>query len=212
MKTDDLIQAIARDPALKSPPPGRSVWVALAVSVPLALLLFLAMLGPRPDIGTAVETLRFPLKFVLTLTLAVAALALTLLLAIPGADWHGRARWLWLAPALLVAAVIIELFVTPMGDWPARWHGQNWLICLGSIPLLSAAPLAGLLLALRNGAPDRPRLAGAIAGLAAGGIGATLYAAHCPDDSPLFVATWYVIAIAAIALIGAWLGARLLRW
>lgn len=212
MKTDDLIQAIASDPALKSPPPRRSIWLALAVSVPLAILLFLAMLGPRPDIGTAIETVRFPLKFVLTVTLAVAALALTLLLAIPGADWHGRARWLWLPPALLIAAVVVELVVTPMSDWPARWHGQNWLICLGSIPLFSVAPLAGLLLALRNGAPDRPRLAGAIAGLAAGGIGATLYAAHCPDDSPLFVATWYVIAIAAVSLVGAWLGSRLLRW
>jgi hypothetical protein len=35
---------------------------------------------------------------------------------------------------------------------------------------------------------------------------------HCPDDSPLFVAVWYPIAIAFMTAVGAALGARLLRW
>jgi hypothetical protein len=55
-------------------------------------------------------------------------------------------------------------------------------------------------------------LAGATAGLAAAGIGALLYASHCQDDSPLFMATWYVIATVIVALIGALLGTRFLRW
>jgi hypothetical protein len=32
------------------------------------------------------------------------------------------------------------------------------------------------------------------------------------DDSPLFMAAWYVIAVVIVALAGAILGARLLRW
>ena len=56
---------------------------------------------------------------------------------------------------------------------------------------------------LRYGATTRPGFAGAMAGLLAGGLAATFYAAHCPDDSPLFVATWYTIAIAAMALASA---------
>ena len=63
-------------------------------------------------------------------------------------------------------------------------------------------------MALRRG----PHLAGAVAGLVSGGIAATFYAAHCTDDSPLFVAIWYTIAIAALTAIGA-VGARgLVRW
>jgi hypothetical protein len=50
------------------------------------------------------------------------------------------------------------------------------------------------------------------AGLLAGGMGAALYAMHCPDDSPLFVATWYGLAIAVVATLGAVLGSRVLRW
>ena len=80
------------------------------------------------------------------------------------------------------------------------------------IPFLSIGPLACIMLALRQGAPTRPGLTGAVAGLAAGGIAATLYASHCTDDSPLFVATWYSLAIGIVTLLGYVIGSRFLRW
>jgi len=43
-------------------------------------------------------------------------------------------------------------------------------------------------------------------------LAATLYASHCEDDSPLFVATWYTIATAMVTAIGALLGSRVLRF
>jgi hypothetical protein len=55
-------------------------------------------------------------------------------------------------------------------------------------------------------------MAGALAGLLAGSVGASLYAIHCTDDSPLFVALWYPPPIALAALAGAVTGYRLLRW
>jgi hypothetical protein len=69
-----------------------------------------------------------------------------------------------------------------------------------------------MLIALRAGAPRSTALAGTVAGLIAGGLGATLYATHCTDDSPLFVALWYPIGIALVALAGRIAGERLLRW
>lgn len=90
--------------------------------------------------------------------------------------------------------------------------GLNPLFCLVFLPVLSLAPLAGLLWALRKGAPENPTRAGAAAGLAAGAIAAAVYAWHCPDDSPLFLATWYTIAIALVTGAGALLGRHLLRW
>jgi len=76
-----------------------------------------------------------------------------------------------------------------------------------SLPLLAAA-----LIALRHGAPTRPALAGAIAGLLSAGIAATFYASHCTDDSPLFVVTWYTIATALVTAVGALAGSRVLRF
>ena len=43
-------------------------------------------------------------------------------------------------------------------------------------------------------------------------LAAAIYAWHCPDDSPLFVATWYTIAISMVTAVGFLLGRRLLRW
>jgi hypothetical protein len=68
------------------------------------------------------------------------------------------------------------------------------------------------LIALRHGAPTRPALAGAAAGLLAGGLGAAVYASYCVEDSAFFLATWYTLAIAIVTSIGSALGARLLRW
>ena len=55
-------------------------------------------------------------------------------------------------------------------------------------------------------------MAGALAGAAAAGIAATLYASNCPDDSPLFVASWYPLASLITVAVGAVAGDRFLRW
>ena len=110
------------------------------------------------------------------------------------------------------AGVIGELMFVPADLWGTRMIGSNSMHCLMMVPLLSIAPLAALLLAMRAGAPQNPGIAGALAGAAAAGVAATLYAANCPDDSPLFVASWYPLATIIVAAIGAVAGARLLRW
>jgi hypothetical protein len=93
-----------------------------------------------------------------------------------------------------------------------RLVGNNSRVCLVAIPSLSLPLLAAALFGLRHGAPARPALAGAMAGLLSAGLAATLYAAHCSDDSPLFVATWYTLATALVTAIGALAGAKLLRF
>jgi hypothetical protein len=137
----------------------------------------------------------------------VAAVALR-----PGAPLGQLLPVLAMAPLLALAAVATEFVSVPPADWGARWIGTNAALCLTFIPLIGIGPLAVLLLAMRRGAPTRPRLAGALAGLAAGGIAATFYAAHCTDDSPFFVATWYTLAVALLAAAGAIAGSRVLRW
>jgi hypothetical protein len=55
-----------------------------------------------------------------------------------------------------------------------------------------------------------PRLPGP-ASLVPSGIAATLYASST-DDSPLFVATWYPLAIRIVVLAVYVAGSRCLRW
>jgi hypothetical protein len=39
-----------------------------------------------------------------------------------------------------------------------------------------------------------------------------MYISHCPDDSPIFVAAWFTLAIVVASCIGALAGSRMLRW
>jgi hypothetical protein len=212
MNTDDLIRALAHDRTARFPSLAQALALALAFGVAAALGLFVAMRGPRPDIATAVHSPRFLFKFVVTLALAASAIALVLRLARPGAPSRALGLALWTGPALLALGVLFELTAVPASQWGTRLVGSNSKVCLTSIPLIAAPVLIAAFIALRRGAPTRPALAGAVAGLAAGGLGATLYATHCTDDSPLFVMAWYTPAVAIVAGAGALLGARILRW
>ena len=93
-----------------------------------------------------------------------------------------------------------------------RLVGSNSKVCMSAVPLMSLPLLAASLISLRHGAPTRPALEGAMAGLLSAGLAATIYASHCTDDSPLFVATWYTIATALVTAIGALIGSRVLRF
>jgi hypothetical protein len=130
----------------------------------------------------------------------------------PGENWRNAILCLAAAPALISLAVVVELFTLPSDTWSATMIGTNSIVCLTYIPLIGIGPLAIFLWTLQYGAPTRPALAGAVAGLLAGGIAATFYAAQCTDDSPLFVATWYTIAITILAILGAVGASRFARW
>jgi hypothetical protein len=211
MKTDDLIKMLSQDAAV-SQTLARAVGWAIAGGTLIAGLAFFAIIGFRPDIAQAAETVRFLFKFVITISLAIAAIGMVLRLARPGVPLSGWGWALAAAPVLLGAAVLIELAVTPAADWGVKMIGTNARNCLTIIPLLSIGPLACLLFALKQGAPTRPGLAGAIAGLASTGIAATFYASNCTDDSPLFIITWYPLAAGIVVLVGYLAGNRLLKW
>jgi hypothetical protein len=212
MDTNELIAALAADTRRPAASLSSVWWRAAGLAIAAAAAVFFATLGPRPDIAMAAETPRFLFKFVVMITLAVSAFGLARALSRPGATWRKVTPYLAAAPALITVAVTVELFLLPPDTWSPTLIGTNGMVCLTSISLIGIGPLAIFLLALRHGAPTRPAIAGAVAGLLAGGIAATLYAAHCTDDSPLFVATWYTIAIAGLGLIGAAGASRLARW
>lgn len=211
MKTEDLIRGLAADAR-----PARSLEGGLALGLIGGLLgaaiLFALILAPRPGIAALLWEWRIALKFAVTLSLAAAALALTVRLGRPGAD-PVRPAWALLAPVVLLAAGVAgELATTPRADWRPELVGHYAVYCATLVPVLAAPLLGALLLALRRGAPARPALAGAVAGLAAGGLGAALYALHCVDDSPLFVLAWYGVAVGAVTAAGAIIGRRVLAW
>jgi hypothetical protein len=212
MDTSDLIKVLSADAGHGQVSFARAWTIVILLAILTAAAIFLAFIGPRPDVEAAGETMRFLFKFVVTGLLALTAVPTLIALARPEPVRGGRLVLLAAAPLVLLAAVVFELAMVPSGEWGTRLVGTNSLYCLSLIPLMGIAPLALFIWSLRKAAPSRPTLAGAVAGLAAGGIAATLYASHCTDDSPLFVATWYTLAVAMLTVAGGFAGRAFARW
>jgi hypothetical protein len=210
MDTNELIRSLAADHGWRARPVGIVLAFALALALPFTMMMFMMRLGMRPDFMAATGNPFFILKFVVTLALVFASVVLAARLVRPGAEVR-KVAWLLGIPVLLLAGGIAADAVVMTSPWTKRLIGTNSLICLSAIPALSLPLLIAALAGLRRGFATRPMLTGAVAGLLAGGIAATFYASHCIDDSPLFVAIWYSLALAAVALVGAVAGRWVLR-
>lgn len=209
MKTDDLIRTLAADLAVHQKTVGQAAIHVVPIGLAASTGLFLLALGARPDLLTQAAVIA-P-KLLATGALTLSAMALAMRMTRPE-----RATWefaLLALPLCVIAGLVsLDLAHNGLAGWRARATGMNGLYCLSMIPLLSLAPLAAILAAAHRGAVTRHFLAGAIAGMAAAGLGASLYALHCTDDSPLFVALWYSLATAVMAVVGAIACRLAVRW
>ncbi|MGQ0685973.1 NrsF family protein [Bradyrhizobium sp.] len=212
MDTEQLIRTLVSDNSHRARPVGYVLMLALLAAAPVSLIMFFGELGFRPDIMTAMRNPFFDLKFAVTLALAISAIAVALHLSRPEASLRGFGWYLLIPAGLLAAGISAEMMMPQRVPMMTRLVGSNSKICMTAIPALSLPLLIAALIGLRHGAPARPALSGAIAGLLSAGFAATLYASHCTDDSPLFVAFWYTLAVALVAAVGALAGSRVLKY
>ncbi|HVY87853.1 MAG TPA: DUF1109 domain-containing protein [Hyphomonadaceae bacterium] len=213
MKTDDLVALLAKDaaPVGQRRLPMRIMMIA-ALGVVAALGILVPWLGIRPDLAEAAGGMTYWTKTVYTLVLGVAGFLLAERLARPGVK--NRAGIVVIAIAILavVGIAVAQLASTPSDQMSAALMGQTWNKCPWRIVVLSLPGLGLLLWLMRRFAPTRPMLAGAAAGLLAGGLGATVYGLFCQETSMPFLAIWYSLGVALTSLAGAIAGSRLLRW
>jgi hypothetical protein len=214
MRTDELINTLVADHAAQPRPRpiGHGLVMAIIGGLAISGALFALTLGVRPDIVSALSTWRFDLKLSANLVLVIAATWVALRLSSPITKPLSAMRPLLVPALLLLAAAMYELVAVPASAWPSRAMGVNGVMCLASIIFLSVLPLTATIYALRQGAPTSPTVMGAVGGLLAGALGATVFAMHCTNDSPLFVAIWYTLAIGLTAIVGLLVGQYVLRW
>lgn len=213
MNTDDLIDFLAtRVEAVDPARQDRLVVRAACGSLLAATLVCALVLGPRSDLLHALATPGFVLK--LGFLCAVVAIAFHGLRRAARAG-RGVSRVLLaaLVPLAVVwVAAVAELAALAPSQRLAVVMFPEWSLCVVAIPLLSAIPLAVLVLVLREAVPTDLPYCGALLGLLAGGIGALAYAAYCLNDTATYVGVWYAAGIAIVTLFGWVAGPRLLRW
>lgn len=209
MRTEDLIKTLAQDTTAR-PPLWRTAGLMAAAGCAAALVLFLATLGIRPNLAEAAATGLFQLKMTVFVAITIVTALDYYRLMRPGAR---QVPYGVIAGAAILAAVALyQLAVVPAEQWQAEVFSGNWRVCLMSIPVLALCPLAGAMIAMRGAAPASPEIAGLAGGGVAAAIGATIYAMHCPADSPIYYAVWYSIAAIAVLAAATVAGRLTLRW
>lgn len=212
MQTDELIALLSDE--LK-PAPRTLVPVALALGLSLGLaastLLMWATLGPRPDLQAAMAGGTFWMKFFYVLAVGGLGLWIVERQARAGADAKTPFALLAVPVVALIVAAAVQLSA-PRANSAALIMGSSAAICPVLIVMLALPVFAGLMLALRRLAPTRLALAGAGAGLAAGGFAASVYAFHCPESAAPFIMIWYSLGMVLAAALGALAGRFTLRW
>jgi len=213
MKTDDLIAALAADAVpVDSSRADRRFFARAGLAALVVLGAVLLLLGPRPDLASAVLLPMFWLKLAFPASLAIAALMVLRRLGYPGMRL-GRAPVGIALPVVVVwMMACVVLLAAPAGERIPLVLGETWLACPVSIALLSLPATALVFWAIRELAPTRLTLAGGVAGLFGGAAAALAYALHCPEMQAPFLAVWYVLGMLIAAGAGALLGGHFLRW
>lgn len=181
--------------------------VAAVIGAGLAasIVLMQLTLQTLPHLGEAIARPAFWLKVGFVSAMTAAAWISARTLARPGARGAALPALL-AAPLALLWLVGAVLIVQTEPDQRAQlFWGSTWRTCPASIALLSAPLLAAALWAMRRMAPTRLRLA-------AGAGGALVYCLHCPEISPVFVGSWYLVGMLVPTALGALLGPKLLAW
>lgn len=213
MNTNELVTLLSMD--AKGPAYGKGqgqLLASLGLGALLGLTAMLMFYGIRSDIGHAVQLPAFWLKQAFPSMLLMLSAGMLFRVAYPGRSpglW-GKALWIPFAMAWVVAALSLA-----MSAPQARWGlvlGATWTRCSLDIAFVAVPALITTLWAIRQLAPVRLDVAGAVSGLFAGSVGAAAYALHCQEMEAPFVAIWYMVGISIPVLAGWLLGPRLLRW
>lgn len=213
METRELIDDLSGSVA---PVARHAVAARLAGGIGVgAIIAFVAMwawLGIRPNLGSAIATAAYWIKFVYTFALALLGIWAVARLSRPAARMTAPALGMLVVFAALFAIAVAQL----VGAVPElRMHlimGSSAQVCPWRIALLSMPIFAGTFWSLKGLAPTRIVLAGCVSGFAAGALGAWIYAFHCDESAAPFVLVFYTFAMAAMGTLGALIARRMLRW
>lgn len=211
MKTDELLHLLAVDPPRRRRLFGPA-GTALALGLLVSLLLLVGTIGMRHDLSLALHDPWVILKFAFAAGFAIAGIVLVRETIRPEGR---RGMTLLLAPLLVgvFAAALVNLATTDSSLWRAAAMGDGPASCIALILGFSVPPTVLLFAALRQAAaPASSARAGAAIGTLGCAIGIGVFALNCPNDTAIFVALWYSLALALGAGIGALVGRRLLAW
>ena len=200
--TEDLINTLVRKGgAVRRFPSPLSVVVRWGGFALAGIVLFVAMMGVRPDLLECLTRPRYLFDLAAALSTATGAAWAATVSALPG-----RPLWQRALPAVPAAIWIASLALGAVTDGsPLRTD----LICLPVIAGLAVVPCAVLVLAMRRGEVLAPCLGMFMAVAASASLAyAGLRLVH-PEDAGRMMLVWQFGPVLLLSVVAACLGGRL---
>ncbi len=212
MKTQDLIGLLASDTLQTRLPARQQLTRPVLIGGLVCAVLMAGLWGINPQLQEMAMRPAFIVKMLWLLSLMGFSVYGLLRLSRPGMKTGHTWTGLGLSWLAMLSLGLLQSWQADAGEHAAQWMGDSWQVCSVSIAALSLPVLGALLWALHQLAPTRPALTGAVAGVMAGSLAASIYSLHCTETSFAFFSLWYVAGMAAVSVLGAVLGPRCLRW
>lgn len=170
-------------------------------------------LGLRHDLAMQFTRAPFAIELVLLAALLLTSALASILTMAP--DAYQKPRLLMLPYAVfaaLVGLIAYQLFLpidTRMVMPVTSAHGAECALCIAAVALI---PSALIFVLLRKGASVRQFQAGAFAVLTASAMGGLTLRLAEANDSIMHLASWHYLPTFLFAILGAFIGKRLLQW
>ena len=206
MSTDALIRGLSTDlPPVTRRRAGREAATLAAIGgAELALLVWAGAM--RPDMAQVITAPFMLWKMGSLALLAGVTCVLAMRSLVPPAAPRRR---LMLVLGLAALVIVAGIFATPAVDagrsFLDRLSPVHGMLCAAAITVLSLPIMAALAVLMRRAAPVRPKHSALVCGLTAGTSSALIFTICCPMNDPLYIAVWYSVAVAAVALAARWL-------
>jgi hypothetical protein len=172
-------------------------------------LIALLVSGTRPDLAAHLRDVEFVAEIILLLALVLASSVSAALLAFP--DAYQKPRWTLLPWALLAGLAVLLLLAYAADNPPAPQPLHSWQ-CTMAIVLVAIIPGAWTLWMMRSFAALRRGMAGSVTVLFAFSVSALWLRLQEMNDSISHVIAWHYLPMLIFAVLGWWLGKRVLRW
>jgi hypothetical protein len=213
VKTDDFVLFLSKDvPRVDRKQQACAIAFVLLAGAFAALTILLSLSTINPNLISMSGMVWFWIRFGFLVAMGAISWALMARLGKPG--YANRVKvWPLFVPFILLWILATYLVLSAPADQRlAMILGSTWKICAPYIAFLSAPIFVASVWIIRQFAPTRLRLTGAMLGLFSGALAALIYSLHCPELAPSFIVVWYSLGMAIPAVVGALLGQRLLRW
>lgn len=212
MSNSTLIDRLSTDlPPVRQRKPAREL--SLIVGIGTVEVLLVASAGLiRPDMASSIGSSYMIWKLGTLALLTGAGCMLAIRSFVPTMSPR-KGIGILACLALLAIVVGIATVSPPTGSMTLmeRLSPRHGVMCAASIIVLSIPIMATLGWLMRRAAPGYPRQSAMACGLAAGTLGALVFALCCRFNDPVYIAVWYSLGVGTVCAAARWLLPRRFR-